>query len=451
MSPPHGGMLGNVRKMEHRDNNRVIVYSVIVLAGLFVFAVYALAGSHLWGLEYPVNSFLFLPEDRFMDFFHINALASGGRPYQDGSSYPPFALFCAMLISKLIPGSEALDPFSVRDADSRGMLVMNLLYFFCVAVIGSVLAVRFLRYQNAKSDLVKKDGNILKNKILPVTLLLGSVVFSAPMIYAYDRGNYLILCILFLFLFAFLYQKYPVLSALSLAVASALKIYPVILFLLFLLDRKWKPLFAGVFSGGIATFLTFFCFEGTLIENGKHFVWNLLNFTGGNPMTHVYYFRGAVGIRSLLAAPFLLFFQRIPEWLNISTAGVIAGIAVFVVVAVMCLREKRFERRILFLSLFMILFPAPSYYYNIIYLVAPVCLLLLKNEKLEWYIPVLTALMMIPKNYLYISPLFDDIHVTVSAGHFLDPLFMCILLALEFKRLFISIEKLPTEKRRLAV
>ena len=430
--------------MEHRDNRRMITYSVIVLAGLLAFIAYSLAGNRLWGLEYPMNSFLFLPEDRFMDFFHINSIVSGGHPYQEGSSYPPFALFCAMLISKLIPGSAKMDPFFVRDNSSNGMIVLHVMFLISIIIIGSALVVNFLKIRSTKLDSTKKlaSGDFVKNKILPVILLLGAVVFSAPMIYAYDRGNYLILCVVFLFLFVFLYEKYPILSALSLAIASALKIYPLVLFLVFLLERKWKPLFIGLLSGGVVTFLTFFCFAGTFIENLKHFAWNLLNFTEGNPMRHVYYFRGAIGIRSLLAAPFLLFQNQMPEWLDISTAGFVAGLLILATVALMCLWEKRFERQILYLTLFMILFPTPSYYYNITYLIPPVFYLLLKKEQLEWYILVLSALMMIPKNYLYISPLFDDIHVAVSVGHFLDPLLMCMILFLECKRLVKTPEKL---------
>ena len=415
------------------QSKRVTAYGIIVLGGLLVFCVYAAAGRHFWGLEYPMNSFLFIPKDRFMDFFHVNALSAGNRPYQEGASYPPFALFCAFFVSKLIPNSSDIDPFFIRDHEKMGITVLHVMYLLFAVLMSSGLVRFFFMNREEKKESLAKGK--LKNIVLPIVLLLGSVFFSAPLLYAYDRGNYLIICVLFLFLFAFLYQKHPVLAALSLAVASALKIYPLVLFLIFLLDRKWKSLFIGLFAGGAATVLTFLCFEGTFIENCKGFVWNLLNFTGGRPMTHDYYFRGAVGIRSLLAAPFLLVNNRIPEWLNISAVGLIAGVIILVVVVFMCFREKRYERQIYYLSLFMILFPTPSYYYNITYLVPPICLLLLKKEKVEWYIPVLSALMMIPKNYMYISPFFYDVHVAVSVGHFLDPLLMCMVLFFECRRL----------------
>ena len=432
-----------------KKNREIFIYCMTVLGGLFLFWIYRYAGTRMWGLDYPYNSFTFLPKDQYMDFFHINSMSAGGSPYQEGSSYPPLALVFALLFSKLIPGSKELDPFVIRNTNPDSVLILQIMYMVCLVFSLILFAICFLKKHPVKEIIPKEKfiWNIVKSIVFPLLSLGASMFLAAPMIYSLDRGNYLILCFLFLFLFVFLYENHPNLSALALAVASSLKMYPVVLFLVFFFDRKYRPFWTGILFGGGMTAFSFLFFNGSYLDKLKHFIWNILNFTGGRPMTHVYYFRDAIGIRSLLAAPFLLIKGYIPDWLNISVLGIIAGICLFIAVIFMCIWERRYERQILYLTLFVILFPTPSYYYNITYLIPSVFLLLLKKEKLEWYIPVLTGLLMIPKNYFYIAPFFFDVNVLVSVGNYIDPLLMGLLLLIEFIRILRSDEKIKIKDR----
>jgi|GEM_PF-1535621 len=429
--------------MKVRD--KMIIFCLAIAAGLLLFLLYRYFGSRMLGLTFPWNSFLFLENARYTDFFEINELVANLNPYKSGSSYPPLALLVALLFAKIIPGTGSVgaDPASIqafRDISVVGKATLYLFYAVVLVAIASVFWQRIYSHnKNHTGDFFNEETRFAKLRkifdrylVYPATLC--AVALTAPVIYAFDRGNYLILCVLFLVLFAAFYNRNDWLAAIFLAIAACLKIYPVVLFLVFLVSRKWKPMFLGLSVGALITGLGMAVFKGNYIRNTGYFLKNVFNFSGGFGDNHSFYYRYATGFRNLIATPVLAVSDKIPEDFPVSQLTlIVSGIFLLLVIAV-CFLDKRPWRQILCLSFFMILFPTPSFFYNLSYLVAPILLFLCKEER-EKYDGVYLAgliLLMVPKSYFYFMVAYTDGPGYTGIECFLNPFIMCVLVALSF-------------------
>lgn len=433
---------------------RLWIYSCIIIAGLCIFFAYRYIGTRLWGLQFPWNSFLFFEQDRFMDFYKVNELVSSFNPYSNGSSYPPLALLCAYLFARIIPRTGTESAFALRDCSVIGRICLYSLYAVCLLLI-------FISVWKHMRPLLKKENAIelpfpsktgmklffsaISKMAIYVAVAL-SITLSAPMIFAFDRGNYLILCVLFLVLFCLNFGRNDYAAALFLAFAACLKIFPLVLFFVFIPSRKWKPLVLGLFSGVGITILCTLLFDGGLVSNLWRFAKSVGRFTGGLDANNSYYYRYAVGIRSIFGTISIILRSYVSPKIHITVLTLASSALLLLLISVMCIMEKRVWRQILYLSFFMVLFPTPSYYYNLAYLIGPILLFLLKEEKekLDWLYLVGLALLMIPKSYYYFLAHFSDGNGWVGLDSLLDPMFMCILLAISFVEL-IYMRKKRTE------
>lgn len=425
--------------------NKLWIYSLIVIFGFLLFFAYRYIGSRAWGLFYPLNSFLFLESARYSDFFEINERVYHLIPYLNGTSYPPLALLVAVFFARVIPGTGTVgtDPLDVQTFSKESILGQALL----LALYGVLLlAIMFVFWKkmiplSEKEPVLKadRDSRIGKlryyaDKYLLYAAMGLSVLAAAPLIYSLDRGNYLILSVFSLLLFCYFYGKNDIASAIFLALAACLKVYPVVFFLVFFLGKKWKPLLLGLGSGAVITALSMLVFQGNYFKNFFYFVKNILAFSGGVPDDSSFYYRYAVGFRSLLSTPILVINHSMPKDIPISQLTLLTGAAFLILVIVLCCLDKRPWRQMMYLCFFMILFPTPSFFYNLSYLIAPLLLLLYKEEResLDYVYTIGIALLMIPKNYHYTLVEFSDGPAYVGIETFLNPLIMCSILVLSF-------------------
>ena len=377
-----------------------------------------------------------------MDFFNVNSMAASLDPYAQGSSYPPLAMLIAYVFARIIPGTGIETPIIQRDADLSGKICLYALYASCLAVLVSAVCRRVwvqLKKDAESVPLSKKQSGIRKFLgIFTKVSLLGavslSIVLSAPVIYSFDRGNYLIICTLFLALFCLYYDKNDYAAASFLAIAACLKIYPVVLFYVFFRTRKWKPMFLGLFIGSGFTLASMALFNRSLFWNLRQFIQNVLLFSGGQGPNHSYYYRYGVGLRNILGTISIILRGYVSDYLHIAKLTLVMGGALLAVVIIMCIMDKRPWRQILYLSFFMILFPSPSFYYNLAYLVGPILLFLLKgkSEKMDWLYLWGLALLMTPKSYYYFQANFSDGVGLVGIDCLINPLIMCGLLLVSF-------------------
>lgn len=145
------------------------------------------------------------------------------HPYLTGSAlYPPLTYLLCSILAYAIPGnldfSSSLTP--------NGVLVLSLF------LIGIVCAVSLLIYENLEVG-----------KNIRISIIL-AFLLSAPFIYMLERGNLVLLAVFFCSYFILHYdslsRRQRELSLISLAIAASLKLYPALLGILLLVNKKYR-------------------------------------------------------------------------------------------------------------------------------------------------------------------------------------------------------------------
>lgn len=194
------------------------------------------------------------PQDHFMDFFNNLSFTSGA--YVRGTSYPPLALLLNGLFAELVP-SSLREAYSLQDnryviRDSQAGIMVYLLILLAIVAAFAFLFKKMV------------GGHFLKQEIA-----LYCVLFSTPFIFSYERGNIIWFALVFAAGFVCGYDSenrwIRLLAYICLGVAAAIKIYPAVLGLLLVKERRWKDtaLLAGI---GMTVFLLpFLAFEGGVL------------------------------------------------------------------------------------------------------------------------------------------------------------------------------------------
>ena len=212
------------REYERNPVFTLFLTMLIVFFVVFVIAAIVTGGSSAYRAMYWNH------EDMFMDHFN-SIMYSFDRPYTHWRViYPPLVtVYYAVLGHFTIPFADAAhDPmlsFALRDTQA------GMLSFFIVVIL--TLYVLYLVF----SKFVKEEGH--RKEIL----FLFTVLLAYPFLYAVERGNSIILALVFCFLFLMGYRsenkvvRYA--SYFALGCAAGIKLYPVILGLLILRERRY--------------------------------------------------------------------------------------------------------------------------------------------------------------------------------------------------------------------
>ena len=219
---------------------------------IFIFAVGMLVVGYInrdntitYALGYWLDS-----NDVFMDYLNpLNTVMNNNYDqvghYTDvRGTYPPIARAIFWITGQVLPVKKQLITASAMRLTYGSMLVLF------------VFAISFLILYIVYKKLYKDLPNFM-------TILL---ILSAPMFFLVDRGNILIFTYVASVLFIAGYRsKNPVtrhLSYICLAIAAATKIYPVVLGLLVLREKKWKDTLWCVIYGAAFCILPFFFIGG---------------------------------------------------------------------------------------------------------------------------------------------------------------------------------------------
>lgn len=365
-----------------------------VLVGLMVALVFHLT-MRLLGLSFPWTTFLFIPGDRFNDWHNSIAAAATLDPYfattTAVSAYFPFAY----LVMQGVAGCARRVATLVYLGISFGLLLLAV-----------SLWARHLRDSAAKAV----DLGIAR--AYPALVLTVACLASYPLLFALDRGNLDIwigcLCAIYV---GCLHTRYATFGLVSLAIAVALKGYPIVFLGLSLAERRYldlllTPLIAIALSAiGLASL------QGDMLHNLQGFIAGLAKYR------QLY----VVGDNSLFASsdPYnalrtLKVFTGTPRsdiaaWSPhlLQVYGPLA--LVFAAAAGLCATFVRmpYWRRVTIIGLVAILFPNVANDYKLAMLLPGLFALLFSTEqsaegKNASDILLVTALLMIPKSYLFI-------------------------------------------------
>lgn len=221
---------------------------VIPAAGLLMLLIAMLLGSHRFFTENFFKSF----GDLFMDYFNSIRDAAKFNVYTEYRViYTPLVTLFFMFNSFFIP-KKALD-------HSVGSLIMQKQVMSYVGIAIFFIVSLVLLYVSMK-HLLKKQSRAQR------IFLYCLVVFSFPFLYTMERGNTLILTfVLMVFFYAFYKsdKKYlHELAVLALALATVIKLYPVIFALILFKKKAWRDVTKYGIYTVLLLFVPFIFYEG---------------------------------------------------------------------------------------------------------------------------------------------------------------------------------------------
>ncbi len=362
---------------------KIYYLSTIILVGFFLAIVFHyMMGSYL-GYGYPYNTFLCGPWDRFSDFYRTIDMQDR-NPYfrAEPSGAFPFMNIVGFFLS-LLGTSSALVIYII-------FLTASLLYYCKIYL--------------AVSDLYLTS--------------IASVIFTLftfPFVFTLDRGNIegAISIILLMFITAFLGKKY-LLAALVLSLASAMKVFPAALLILFIPEKRYKEMVISVIATGVLTLASLLFFKGGFWNNFLHFLllpnvssYYLTSYFGANNIV----FHG-INIYNLLKITMVYGGQiKDIDMGKLLSAYNLTVSALFVIVSLyVTFIEKNIWKRVALLIIAMIIFPLLAGDYRVMYMYVPLFLFINSPEKsaADWLYVVLLGLLFIPKNYFYIPGIISD-------------------------------------------
>lgn len=341
-------------KKEKRSN--VVFYNLMgIMLVLFLISLVVTGGKSIY-------QFLFYDrKDIFMDFFNSIYDSFKGDPYGKKCIYPPLTYVIYTIFGKFLPMDMAMEKkhgiFDVRDT-TQGLTVY-FIYTLIILVIMLALIWKFL-----KGDSRKK----LQFSIM--------ILMSMPVIYSFDRGNIVWFCMAFLMVYIFTYDsKNKILreiGLISLAIATSIKIYPVVFGLLLLFDKRWAEAKRCIIYGVLIFFVPFLCFGGfseftVLLSN----LTNASNFLGSIGHGYRLNFSNTVyGVFDVL--------QRRGPRIDKLLQYALYAFYVFYLPCIFLARER--WKKIFLLTAVLVGMPPFSYAYSMVFVIIPLMLFLNENK-----------------------------------------------------------------------
>lgn len=298
---------------------------------------------------------IFIPDsyDTFMDHFNVVSKYTSDDPYKIYlNSYPAFVCFIWEIFAHIIPIEYrySLSSFELRE-NQYAMMPFIVFILLCFWLFTLCIKIRF------------ELDNITES------FLILAILLSSPMLFTLERGNIIILAFVFTAFFVFFRNSENKVireaAYISLAMASAIKIYPAILGLMMIKEKNFKGAIRLLIYGLITFFVPFFaCFEG--ITSIKYMIQGLTVVSGYDiGCGYQYSFSNMISIFSRV------FGVDISNGIIYSTSIVINACII-----ISFFRMEEEWKQILALTLPMILLPGFSYTYVLIFLFIPFVLLI---------------------------------------------------------------------------
>lgn len=331
------------------STKKIFYIGLILLVGLTIIQLPVYNGKAFFTLLHSdVN-------DSFMDFFNSIFDASFSNPYiERGVIYPPLAYVFYNLCALLLPeGKTALE---WRNSQ-QGIVLISIVTILNIVLLHCVLM----------PDNKKNDPQVRR---MLWWILLGTV----PFWYAMERGNLVLLTLLFLTYFVKNYQSEnevkKELALLSLAISVSFKVYPVFFGLLLLRNKQYKEAIRCVIYGLLTFLIPFFFYGG--INNITILVANLTKTSGRMGLRGWGYKVNIENTINFLAEAFHVDL----DW----TTTIVKLICVVLVAGIFFLSKKTWQQYMALTSI-MMLFPGFSYTYTLIFATIPLVAFLMDNPQ----------------------------------------------------------------------
>ena len=380
-------------------SRRLKTAASLIVCGLFAALAVVLFHRCCGRTGYPYGTYLYWPEVRFGDFYDVFARVSPKLnvylPDVRGGNYFPL-IYCLLVPFSLLAQTDALLLYLLLGA------AFYLLFPYCAFSISG------------------------GRRVWLAVLLCAAY----PVQFAIDRGNLELIVYALVALFAFSYdRKHYTAAALLLAMAINCKLYPGVLGVLFLADRRWREAaLTALFS--LLIFLgSFAVVRGSLpllLENLRQF--NAFSSASYNGISFNHTLYGAA--RALGLGLFGFPAERGGELQGVFTA---AAVVIFsAVAAAVVFRVRAYWKRLFLLIGCFLLLPHFSFDYTLMHLLIPLLFFIFRGGGSR-YDALWTAgfvLLLIPLNFYQFS-CYPEIRIAVIVKPLLLAAMMCGLILSE--------------------
>ncbi len=379
-----------LKKKNSTTTGLIKFFLVFFAASIFVSSVFAAAsGGESWKYMLFHNGPY---TDMYMDFFNSMRDAGAEDVYTARNNiYPPLSLLIFKILGFIV-SDELIDlPNKQRvllQSDQKCMMVY--IIFACIIILSMSTIIN--TYVNRLKWKNKKKEEIL-NSVISFALIL-----SYPVMYCIERGNIIILSMIFTMFFIFFKdvdnKVIREISYISLAIAAGIKLYPAIFGLLLLFEKKYKDAARLIVYGIIAVFLPFVFFINkpeTLsigIDNGLSLASitnnNLLSAGGdssalSNIIENLISFATTKKNRLNFSSVSIQNFVFIVNPINTKLASILMCITEIIALIGLAFTKKKWQQ-IFLLAYLMLNIPSASSSYALTFLIIPFIMFLFDEE-----------------------------------------------------------------------
>lgn len=283
-------------------------------------------------------------------FMHISFVEHRKNVYfvSDLACFPPFAYMLYYYIMRITTNGPLPD-ISIDELRVEPYQLMVFVIFLAIGILLLVQAINEL-----------KTTKVVKN-LLMLTILFSTPVFAG----ALERGN-ITLHVAALLLLALSWKdsevKWKKEAALFLiAISAGLKIYPAVVGLIYLREKRWKEAVRLILYGMIIFFVPFIFFGG--LSGLKQYIKllvSLMSYTYSGRFQFIKGLLNFIGINGICANVGTIIF----------TVLLIAGIFL----------SRQDTRRASYIAAFMAFVPGNAFRYSLLYFILPLSVLVSKNK-----------------------------------------------------------------------
>ena len=335
--------------------------------------------------------------DTFMDFFN-SIVNTYNNPYDAKVIYPAVCSLIFRLILLIIRPMDFDSAISNPDKSAQMPYLKMYQSFMMAYVIFAVIVI--VLFFLALGALMKNRSNGEKS------LMALFCLFSAPFLFLIERGNILVLSLVFSMLFVAYYdhenRALREIALICLAFAISIKIYPAVFGVILLNEKKYKELVRAVIYTLIVFFLPFVFFGG--IEGVSKFIKNLSSTSS----------KSSLGINRQLS------FQKFPIYLGHlfgsraqwwTAVGKIMMVVFSAVGAFSLLVSKSRWKTCAICACMVVGVPAMSSRYTLTFLIIPIILMLMEEKENKWFSYLCLGIM---SAILFVKPIYIDKIATAS-------------------------------------
>lgn len=349
---------------KHHVATQKLIFYTASLSGIFLFIINGFISR---GYSFS-NLFQNNKSDYFMDYYNVLASLFTG-PYATGSIYPPLPLMINKLMLRLVPYNVVSHGAMAIRASQAGQIVF--LFYTLVTLLTLFILIIGI-----------KKGSTAEKYFFSFIIL-----FSEPFLFEFERGNVILVALLFLMIFTFFKDSKNFLireaALISLAISSAIKIYPIIFILLLVKDKQYKDSCKVILYCMILFVLPFIALGG--LDQVSVMLRNFSTTSSGTLKWGVGYSVGILTISRIIGA-LCGNFGSFPIFIGNMLTYVIL---LFGAISALLIRSK--WKTIALLSLLIILVPSISFEYSLIFMIIPLITFLdyQVNYKRIDYIPLI--------------------------------------------------------------